>query len=298
MRKELTNYHVSMRMRWRSVKDRIRNHLFNLYQNWHQRRLERTRIPENQWQLTVARLPLLNGLNPAEQERLRDLATLFLREKALEPAGGLDLTPDMRLIIAAQACLPILNLGLDYYRGWHSVILYPGSFFAHHEYTDATGLVHSVRRPLIGEAWQRGPVILSWADLMETSHEAGLNVVIHEMAHKLDMLTGEANGLPPLHRTMSTQGWSRAFTAAYQSLCREVDRGQPTALDPYAADSPAEFFAVISEAFFEMPETVADTYPDVYRQLQAFYRQDPLTQRAHGHLPAALDPPGPKSECG
>ncbi len=300
MRKELTKYLISMRARWRSVKDSLRNCLLNPCRNWRQRRLERARIPETQWRLTVARLPLLDGLNPAEQERLRDLATLFLREKTLEPAGGLglELTPDMGPIIAAQACLPILNLGLDYYRGWRSVILYPAGFLAHHEYTDATGLVHRVHRPLIGEAWQRGPVILSWADLADPSHEAGLNVVIHEMAHKLDMLTGEANGLPPLHRTMAMQDWSRAFTAAYRSLRREVNWGRPTALDPYAADSPAEFFAVISEAFFEAPEVVADNYPDVYRQLQAFYRQDPLTRRASGRLPAAPGLPDPKSACG
>ncbi|MCC9000649.1 MAG: zinc-dependent peptidase [Candidatus Contendobacter sp.] len=287
-----------MRMRWRSVKNSICNYLFNLCQNWRRRRLEHARIPETQWRLTVARLPLLDRLNPAEQERLHDLATLFLHEKSLEPAGGLALTPDMGPIIAAQACLPILNLGLDYYRGWHSVILYPEGFLAHHEYTDATGLVHSVHRPLIGEAWQRGPVILSWADIMDNRAKAGLNVVIHEMAHKLDMLTGEVNGLPPLHRTMAVRDWSRVFTTAYQSLCREVNWGRPTALDPYAADSPAEFFAVISEAFFEAPEIVADAYPEVYRQLQAFYRQDPLTRRFSEHPPAAPDPPGPKSECG
>ena len=285
-------------MQWRSVKDSIRNYLLSLCQNRRQKRIKRTRIPEAQWRLAVARLPLLDGLTPVDQERLRDLATSFLRQKKLESAGGLHLTPDMGPIIAAQACLPILNLGLHYYRGWHSVILYPEGFLAHHEYIDATGVVHNVNRPSIGEAWQRGPVILSWADIANSRAGTSFNVVIHEMAHKLDMLTGEANGLPPLHRTMATQNWSRAFTAAYQSLCREVDRGQPTALDPYATDSPAEFFAVISEAFFETPQVVADAYPEVYRQLQAFYRQNPLTRRFSERPPAVPDPLGPKSECG
>ena len=257
------------------------------------RRLDHVRIPDAEWASTVARLPVLAGLNAGELARLRDLASLFLREKTLEPAGGLVLAPDMGPLIAAQACLPILNLGLGYFRGWQSMILYPEGFLAHHEYTDPIGLVHSVHRPLIGEAWERGPVILSWSDIADTLAEPGLNVVIHEMAHKLDMLTGEVNGLPPLHRGMSVPEWSRAFNAAYRRLCRQVARGLPTALDPYAADSPGEFFALISEAFFETPGIVNDIYPNVYRQLQAFYRQDPLARRPGGEPPpAAPDPPG------
>lgn len=271
--------------------------MFGLIRNWRRRRwLERARIPEAEWRATVAGLLLLEGLTSTEIERLRDLATLFLREKALEPAGGLELTPEMGPFIAAQACLPILNLGLDYYQDWSAVILYPEGFLTHHEYTDAIGLVHSIHRPLIGEAWERGPVILSWADILASRNEPSLNVVIHEMAHKLDMLTGEANGLPPLHRDMTLSTWSRVFTAAYKDLCRKVDRGRPTALDPYAADSPGEFFAVISEAFFETPEIVTEHYPEVYQQLRAFYRQDPLLRQTSGGPPGAFDPADPRPE--
>ncbi|MDG4551984.1 MAG: zinc-dependent peptidase [Candidatus Contendobacter sp.] len=271
--------------------------MFGLFQHWRQRRrLERARIPEAEWRATVASLPVLVGLTPTELERLRDLATLFLAEKALDPAGGLELTPEMGPLIAAQACLPILNLGLDYYRNWSAVILYPEGFLAHHEYTDPNGLVHSVHRPLIGEAWERGPVILSWADIVDTLDQPGLNVVIHEMAHKLDMLTGAVNGLPPLHRDMTARNWSRAFTAAYDHLCRQVDRERPTALDPYATDSPAEFFAVASEAFFETPAVIADAYPAVYIQLRAFYRQDPLARQASDSPPTASVPPDPPPE--
>ncbi len=261
--------------------------MFGLLRRWRRRKLlQHARIADALWQAAVVRLRLLDGLNAPELERLRDLSTLFLHEKALEPAGGLELTAEMGPLIAAQACLPILHLGLDYYEDWSSVILYPEGFLTHHEYTDANGLVHSVHRPLIGEAWERGPVILSWADLVDALDEPGLNVVIHEMAHKLDMLTGEVNGLPPLHPGMRIADWSRAFNAAYEQLCREVDRGRPTALDPYAAESPGEFFAVISEAFFETPSVIAQTWPAVYPQLRAFYRQDPLAR-----LPFTADPP-------
>jgi hypothetical protein len=254
--------------------------MLEFFQNWRrQRRLKRAHIPEPEWRATVANLPLLAGLNPVELERLRELATLFLDEKTLEPAGELELTPEMGPLIAAQACLPILNLGLDYYRDWRSIILYPEGFLARHEYTDANGLVHRGHRPLIGEAWQRGPVILSWADVLRMREEPGPNVVIHEMAHKLDMLTGEANGMPPLHHRMKIADWSHAFTAAYANFSRQTNRDQPTAMDPYAAESPGEFFAVISETFFETPEVVVDSYPAVYPQLSAFYRQDPLSRR-------------------
>ncbi len=273
--------------------------MFGLFQRWRRRRrLERARLPEAEWRATVANLPVLAGLTTAELERLRDLATLFLAEKALEPAGGLELTPAMGPLIAAQACLPILKLGLDYYRDWSAVILYPEGFLAHHEYTDANGLVHSVHRPLIGEAWERGPVILSWADIVGTLDQPGLNVVIHEMAHKLDMLTGAVNGLPPLHRGMAVEDWSGALSSAYAHLSREADRGRPTALDPYAADSPAEFFAVASEAFFETPAVVADAYPEVYQQLRAFYRQDPLARQASALPPTATALPDPPPGCG
>lgn len=265
--------------------------MFGLWQHWRRRhRLKRGRLPETAWRAAIAQRPVLAGLNAAELERLRDLATLFLAEKTLEPAGGLELTPDMGPLIAAQACLPILNLGLDYYRDWRAVILYPEGFLAQHEYTDANGLVHNVRRPLIGEAWERGPVVLSWADIVETRRQPGLNVIIHEMAHKLDMLDGAINGLPPLHRGMATPDWTHAFTSAYDHFCQAVDHREPTVLDPYAADSPAEFFAVASEVFFTLPAALAETYPEVYRQLRAFYRQDPQARRLSATLPSAPDP--------
>jgi len=272
--------------------------MFGILRQWRRRRwLERARLSETEWRATVANLPLLEGLNRVELERLRDLATLFLHEKVLEPAGGLELAPEMGPLIAAQACLPILHLGLDAYQGWSAVIVYPEGFLTHHEYTDPNGLVHSVHRPLIGEAWERGPVVLSWADIIDTLDEPGLNVVIHEMAHKLDMLTGEVNGLPLLHPGMQIQDWSQAFNTAYERLCREVDRGRPTTLDPYAAESPGEFFAVISEAFFETPDRVAETWPAVYEQLSAFYRQDPRARlQLSGRLPAVTDRPDRRSE--
>ena len=133
---------------------------------------------------------------------------------------------------------------------------------------------------MTGESWLAGPVILSWEDAERRGEAQGYNVVIHEFAHKLDMLNGDANGYPPLHAGMSREEWTRVFDAAYRGFCARVERNEQSGVDPYAAESPAEFFAVLSEAFFEIPEVVRAEHPEVYGQLAAFYRQDPGTRLA------------------
>lgn len=248
------------------------------FKAWRRRRiLRRYALPDALWQ-AAAGLPFLHGLAPDELHRLRDLTTLFLHAKQMSGAGGLVLTDAMRVTIAVQACLPILNLDLDYYDGWVEIIVYPDEFVPEYEYTDEDGLVHHMRAPMSGEAWLGGPVILSWHDAGRGYEVDGYNVVIHEFAHKLDMLNGDANGFPPLHAGMSRQAWSSAFGAAYENFCARVDAGEDTAIDPYAAETPGEFFAVLSEAFFEMPRLVQREYPEVYVQLSQFYRQDPAAR--------------------
>ncbi len=147
---------------------------------------------------------------------------------------------------------------------------------------DEDGIVHQVREPMSGESWLAGPVILSWADAALRDGGPAYNVVIHEFAHKLDMLNGDANGFPPLHPGMDHREWSVAFGAAYEDFRGRVERREPTAIDSYAAENPGEFFAVLSEVFFETPGVVLGEYPDVYRQLSAFYRQDPAARMAPG----------------
>ena len=239
---------------------------------------ERGRFSDSDWEAAWEALPLLDGLDDHQAARLADLALLFLRVKRLEPVQGLQLTDPMRLVIALQASLPILELGLDWYRGWYAVVLYPAEFISDHEHMDEHGLVWSQEEVRSGESWEQGPVILSWADVEAGLERDGYNVVIHELAHKLDMRDGVANGRPPLHPDMSGEDWSRTLKSAYEDLCRRVDGGEETPLDPYACESPAEFFAVVSEAFFELPDLLVDEYPQVYAQLLAFYRQDPLAR--------------------
>lgn len=250
------------------------------FTRWRRNRVLRTRaIDEGCWQRTVFGYDFLHALDAGERARLRDWVVLFLDDKSVHGAGGLELRDEMRVAIAAQACILILNLDLDYYRGWHEVIVYPDEFVAEYEHVDEDGVVHVVREPKSGESWLQGPVILSWADMQEGMRGDGYNVVIHEFAHKLDMLNGDANGFPPLHADMDPKAWSAAFSAAYEAHCAAVERGEFTVLDPYAAEHPSEFFAVASEAFFEMPEDVREGYPEIYRQLSRFYRQDPAGRR-------------------
>jgi Mlc titration factor MtfA (ptsG expression regulator) len=229
------------------------------------------------WRAVLDRYPFTRALSRPERDRLRDWVILFLHEKSIAGAGGLAVRDEMRIGIAAQACMLILNLDLDYYRGWVEVIVYPDEFVAEYEFADEAGVVHHVEEPMSGESWLSGPVILSWADA-EMRGEAGYNVVIHEFAHKLDMLNGDANGFPPLHADMDRVAWARIFAAAYEDFQGRVERREATAVDPYAAESPAEFFAVLSEAFFEAPGAVRSDYAAVYDQLAAFYRQDPAAR--------------------
>jgi MtfA peptidase len=243
------------------------------FRQWRRDRiLARAPIDEREWQRALQRFSFTRELGEADRAHLRELTTLFLHEKRFTAAHGLQLTQAMCLHVAVQACTLILDLGLEYYRGWSEIIIYPAEFVPRHQYVDEAGVVHQGDEPYAGEAWLQGPVILSWADIAGSEYPDGVNVVIHEFAHKLDMLNGQANGFPPLHKGMSREVWSQVFSAAYADFCKRVDRGEDTEIDPYAAESPGEFFAVLSEVFFELPQTVYYEYPEVYDQLARFYR--------------------------
>lgn len=208
------------------------------------------------------------------------MALQFLTRKEISSAADLVLTDEIRLSIALQACLLILKLGLAAYDGWVGIVVYPGDFVIPRRKIDEIGVLHEYDEVVLGEAWESGPVVLSGFDDARDYQDA--NVVIHEFAHKLDMLNGEANGLPPLHQGMSVQDWNQAFSLAYRNFCRRVDAGENLPMDPYAAEHPAEFFAVLSEVFFTKPALLGKEYPAVYRQLALFYRQDPLNPVALG----------------
>ena len=240
--------------------------------------LQRHPIPDRDWRRCSDRLPLLQQLGSGEKAELRKLTTLFLHAKRFTGVQGLEITSEMQITIAAQACVEILKLGLDAFSGWVEIVVYPGAFRISRQQTDELGLVSTEENVLSGEAWGQGPVILSWDDVARDSfhRHPGRNVVIHEFAHKLDMLNGRANGMPPLHPEMPIEAWTAALGNAYHRLLQRLDQGREPGINPYAATNPAEFFAVICEYFFTAPELLHRYEPAVYRQLQAYFLQDPL----------------------
>lgn len=260
-------------------------------------------IPVPLWHACIECLPFLARLATADLERLKILSEDLLARKTFTGAAGFALTDETTVLIAAQACLPVLNLTLDLYDDMAGIIVYPSAFVIPQSEMDEAGVVHEWREPVSGEAVHAGgAVVLSWEDAQELA-APGYNVVIHEFAHKIDMGSGAANGCPPFlaayHQNISPAGWQRAFSAAYEDfahrvneldaqLPQEFDDSNPDhadlydelfgslPLDPYAAKHPAEFFAVASEAFFVLPQPLAEDYPEIFRLLTLYYRQDPL----------------------
>lgn len=230
-------------------------------------------VADEMWAKVEAGLPFLDFLPDADRPRLRELARRFVVEKEFHGARGLALSDEILLAISLQACLPVLNIGLQAYRGWVGVVVYPGDFVVPRQETDEAGVVHEYDDEVLGEAWEGGPVLVSW---FGGAHQpAGVNVVIHEFAHKLDMENGGVDGFPPLPAQMSRAAWAKAMGEAYEDFCARVDAGHDTALDPYGAEHPGEFFAVASEAFFETPILLQANYPAVYEQFVRFYGLDP-----------------------
>ena len=252
--------------------------MFGALRSWRRRRtLATAAIPELLWRQALDALPFLAIYTEDEIRRLRERVVVFLTEKSIVGAAGFAVTPLMRVLIALQACAPALWLDADCYDGWENVVIYPDEFIIAREFEDDAGVVHRQREQLAGESMPGGPVVLSWSDVEAGAdwESAGMNLVIHEFAHKLDMRNGDANGCPPLPDDMRPGDWQRTMHAAYEHFRARVESEEDTAIDPYAAESPAEFFAVLSEVFFAEPALLLHEYADVYDLLRRYYRQDP-----------------------
>ncbi len=250
-----------------------------LRQRRERRVLERRAIDDGLWRQILAQLPFLASRPAHDLERLRRLASLFLDRKEFSGAGGFVVDDATALSVAVQACLPVLELGIEQYDGFVGIVMHADAVVAAREVTDEHGVVHHYDEVLAGEAMQGGPLMLSWADVqggdaVEAS-SAAYNVVIHEFAHVLDMRDGVPDGVPLLPTAADRQAWLAVLTPEYDRFCERVVCGYETVLDAYAAESPDEFFAVASEAFFVTPRELKEEQPALYRLLASFYRQDP-----------------------
>jgi hypothetical protein len=211
------------------------------------------------------------------REQLQDLVKRFLFEKTFVGCAGLDVTEEMRVTIAAQACLLLLNRSTEVYPGLHAVLVYPGAFLVPRKQVDPGGVVTETRQDLLGESWGDGRVILSWDHVKRAGHvpEGAQNVVLHEFAHQLDSESGSTNGAPILGSADSYRRWSATLSRDFELLRRDTYWGHRDVLDPYGASSPAEFFAVATESFFEQPYALAARHPELYAEFQRYFRVDP-----------------------
>ncbi|MCI1710814.1 MAG: zinc-dependent peptidase [Chiayiivirga sp.] len=231
-------------------------------------------IDDADWQRLLRRVGWARALDPSAQQSLRRLTERFLADKAIVPAGGCLLPPERRRLVALLCCQPVLHLGYEWLQGWREVIVYPGEFrVRRHDYDEDTGVVEEWDDDLVGESWQRGPLILSWADLRADLDrpEPGYHVVAHEIAHKLDALDGAMDGMPPLRDTAQRLAWARDFQTAFDALRADLDAQREPAIDAYAAEAPDEFFAVASEYHFSAPDQLRTAFPDVAQHLARFY---------------------------
>ena len=256
---------------------------------WRSRRdarlLRERAIPAPLWQATLARYPFLAMRSAADRARLHALSTLFLARKEFSCAGELALSDEIAVAIAAQACLPVLQLDLALYDGFVGIVVHPDEVVAAREHVDEHGIVHNYEESLTGEAMEGGPVMLSWRDVADagSSAERGYNVVIHEFVHVLDMADGRpADGVPPLPVRAAQLHWQRVMEAAFERLNFALDAGRKPFLDPYGAEAIEEFFPVAAEAFFVAPQALQDEQPQLYELFAGYFRQDPAAALVPG----------------
>jgi Mlc titration factor MtfA (ptsG expression regulator) len=255
------------------------------------RALERHPIDDELWDWAIKEHKIFQRLNEADRVRLRELSTIFLAEKLFDPVGDVRIDEELKVSVAAQACLPLLGLDMDWYSDWSTIIVTPREYDVRKRDVDEAGVVHEYDDEFAGEAFELGPVALSRADVEASGWGDGYNVVIHEMAHKLDARNGDYDGAPPLRPGMSPAAWQAAFKAAYEDLrtrleapsSRKPRRGKlrksgAPRIDAYAAEGPDEFFAVACEYFYERPELLRQEYPAVYEQLVLFFARDPAAR--------------------
>lgn len=239
----------------------------------------RALIADADWDAARCVVRLLEGRGSEELAALRELVAWFLGRFAFSGTHDLVVTTHMRLVVAIQACLPLLHLPRAWLGHWHEVILYPGQFrVRRHAHEDDSEVVTEWDDELAGESWSHGPVILSWADVEQDLADPfeGFNVVIHEIAHKIDMADGESDGMPPLRDAARRREWRATMQAAYDALAAQVERDEETVIDAYAAESPDEFFAVATEYYFSAPDVLAQHYAGVHAQFAQLYGPVPM----------------------
>jgi Mlc titration factor MtfA (ptsG expression regulator) len=246
------------------------------YPSWQRKQILRKPFPKSWLDIVARRLTFFEKLSPDEQQQLKGLIQLFLAKKKFFGCNGLTINNEIRVTIAAEACLLLLNRSTSVYSRLKYILVYPTAFKTGHEHYNPDGTVSHGIKGLLGQSWHHGKIILSWDDVTygaENIHD-GHNVSLHEFAHQLDSETGSTNGAPLLGKN-ACQSWAQILSEEYTELNQALERQHKTVMDSYGATNPAEFFAVVTETFFEKPKQLAKRHPELFTELQKFYRVDP-----------------------
>ncbi len=235
-------------------------------------------FPEKWEEILIKNFGYYNHLSKEDQEELKGDIQIFLDEKKFEGLDGLEITDEIRVTIAAQACILLLHRETDFYPTLYTILVYPHPFYSHVKQNLPGGLVSEGEQGRLGESWYRGPVVLSWDDVLRSAHDHNdpHNVVFHEFAHQLDSESGANEGIPLLPNKSMYIAWARVLGGEYKQLLDEIHHNHKTDIDVYGATNAAEFFAVVTEAFFEKPIQLKQHHPQLYEQLALFYKQDPI----------------------
>jgi Mlc titration factor MtfA (ptsG expression regulator) len=252
--------------------------MFDLFKNHHRKALRAEAMPEAWTAIIDKNVHYATLLPPDERSHLDALVRIFMAEKSFEGCGGLVLTEEMKVTIAAQACLLLLHREADIYPDLDAILVYPHAYRAKGERRDGALVVESDDARL-GESWVRGVLVLAWDHVHAATHHVatGSNVVLHEFAHQLDASDGAMDGAPELDSRARYASWARVLGDEYSELSARVQADRGSDIDPYGATNPAEFFAVVTEMFFERPGAMKKQHPELYDELQAFYGQDPAS---------------------
>jgi hypothetical protein len=240
-------------------------------------KLRRTPLPQSWLSVLKTNVPLYNRLSLADQIELRGHIQVFLAEKLFEGCRGLEITDEIRITIAAQACILLLHRQTDYYPGLTSILVHPQAYRAMRREHIGDGVIIEGDEIRLGESWHRGSVVLSWEDVKRQTlgHDNAQNVVLHEFAHQLDISGGQGDRSPVLQQAKSFAKWASTLQENYEQLRADIGADRPTVLDDYGATNPAEFFAVATECFFETPSQLQQHHPQLYNELKEFFQQNP-----------------------
>jgi Mlc titration factor MtfA (ptsG expression regulator) len=241
------------------------------------KKLRNQTFPPAWLEIIEKNVPIYHRLSWADKKEIHGHILVFLAEKNFEGCGGLEVTDEIKVTIAAQACILLLHRETDYYPGLYSILVYPSAFIAKGHVEFAPGYYAETEQVHLGESWKRGALILSWDHVLANAVDVhdGHNVVLHEFAHQLDIEDGYANGAPPLPHRSRYVAWARILEKDYSKLQKDTEEGRFTVLDEYGATDPAEFFAVATECFFEKPAQLQKKHPELYEELKLYFQQDP-----------------------